>query len=67
MFSNSTEGEMFTDKWCGCCARSYHGSFCDAAAMILWGDPPPPFLVRVEPTAEDPTGVICRAFEYGPS
>jgi len=63
MFSNSTEGTMFTGRWCARCRFAYLGNLCDEAAMILFGEDPPEFLRRVESTAADPTGVVCDRFE----
>jgi hypothetical protein len=67
MFSNSTEGGMFTAKWCARCRFAFEGrELCDEAAVILFGQDPPTFLRRVEPTAADPTGVVCDRFEVTP-
>jgi hypothetical protein len=63
MFSNSTEGDMFTAQWCGRCRFGVEDSFCDDAAPILWGDPPPKFLRRVALSEMNPTGVVCDRFE----
>ncbi len=51
---------MFTGAWCARCRYAYEGGeFCDEAAVILFGEPPPVFLVRIEPSPENPVGVVC--------
>ncbi len=64
MFSNSTEGEMFTREWCSNCIHAFDGDqLCDEAAVILSGEEPPAFLVRTTPSRENPVGVTCELFE----
>ena len=64
MFSNSTEGEMFTEQWCQCCRYAYEGNqLCDEASPILFGEDPPDFLVEVQSTRTNPTGVRCTRFD----
>lgn len=63
MFSNSTDGEMFTRAYCARCRYAYEGDqFCDEAAGVFWDDPPE-FLVRVPLSDANPVGVECRRFE----
>lgn len=63
MFSNSTEGALFTGAWCSRCEYAYEGDqLCEEAAVILFGEDPPDFLVRVEATEDNPVGVECREF-----
>lgn len=75
MFSNGTEGDMFTGAWCAHCRFAYRGDeqisetapqLCDEASPILWDGPPPGFLRRVKPTPRDPTGVVCDRFAEKP-
>lgn len=63
MFSNSTDGDMFTSAWCARCRFAYEGDqLCDEAAAILFGNPPPAFLRRVTPSQENPVGMVCDRF-----
>jgi len=63
MFSNSTEGDMFTGAWCARCRHAYEGDqLCDEAAVILFDLEPPDFLVRVPPSNANPVGVVCERF-----
>jgi hypothetical protein len=64
MFSNSTEGDMFTAARCSRCIHAYEGDqLCDEAAVILLGEDPPDFLRRVPLTPANPVGVECDRFE----
>jgi hypothetical protein len=64
MFSNSTEGDMFTRAWCARCVHAYEGyDLCDEAAGMYAGEDPPAFLTYTAATRENPLGVDCGRFE----
>jgi len=57
---------MFTRAFCERCRFAYEGDqLCDEAAVILFGEDPPDFLVRVPTSRENPIGVVCERFEAG--
>ena len=67
MFSNSTDGDLFTGAFCARCRFAYDpggtDELCDEASVILWGEDPPDFLVRVPLSEDNPVGVICTRIE----
>lgn len=67
MFSNSTEGEMFTSARCERCVhrdREEDNAMCSEALLPLLLGEEPEILRRVPMTRVNPVGVECDKYEY---